>query len=662
MFILTGIFVYLERNQSPSTADGVKEPERESSPRVDPSSSNPPPSNQPSSSPSNQTESITYVELYSLVKTITTEEILNQTDSPQNAALLWTQSNSWIPAVEYNLLQRYAIATIYYALDGENWNMTGEAGAEWLTEGHECGWKSITCENNIQNVTGLDLSDDGLKGTMPNEITALSSLQVLRMNDNAQFIGEIPYSIGDLDELKVLHLHNNNLVGRIPESIGNLTKLEEFAIDNNELTGLVPQAVCDLGITDFGKNFAETLGEVKCSCCSIIPKFGFSKEFFGKEDGDKYGHAISLGGMRLAVASEQYVQTHEYNDVDGFVENPLIDLTSLGGFSSSNSKHGMCLSDDGNRLAVGFTNNHTVFILDYHADKQNWTPLLEATPISNEAGVEGDMFGEAVAFSQNGTYLAVGAPNHSDGMGRVYVYKEEKESTGDDTMSWSLLGEPIDGNVPDEKFGHAVSISASGNTIAIAGSHVYVFAYENEEWSERWDGLDVSGNVSNADDEESKHYSISLSSDGKYLAVGDPLANGEGNGSKRGCASVYGFDENVWLSYGKVEGTQDEYKAGFSVALSSDAKFMVVGTPGQDSVADFPGNAMVYDIFNKKLIQVLDGTLPGDNAGYSVAITADGIIAVGAPGLGNDGRGYVHTYQLGLENVLDSEGLMLLAP
>jgi hypothetical protein len=50
--------------------------------------------------------------------------------------------------------------------------------------------------------------------------------------------------------------------------------------------------------------------------------------------------------------------------------------------------------------------------------------------------------------------------------------------------------------------------------------------------------------------------------------------------------------------------------------------------------------------------QILEGDFPGDYFGYSTSLSEDGnILAVGAPGFGNDQQGYVRVYYLENDNV-----------
>ncbi|XP_010548767.2 PREDICTED: receptor like protein 30-like [Tarenaya hassleriana] len=56
-----------------------------------------------------------------------------------------------------------------------------------------------------------------------------------------RFTGEIPQSIGLLEEVIVLNLSSNGFTGHVPPSLANLTKLQSLDLSRNELSGSIPQ-------------------------------------------------------------------------------------------------------------------------------------------------------------------------------------------------------------------------------------------------------------------------------------------------------------------------------------------------------------------------------------------------------------------------------------
>lgn len=101
------------------------------------------------------------------------------------------------------------------------------------------------------NLVSLDLSDNGLKGTLPDSIGELKGLQFLVLSNNNEPLGgrnsakalhgSIPESIGNLTELQVLDLGGSDwLTGTIPKVIGNLQKLKTLRLYHNRLHGHIP--------------------------------------------------------------------------------------------------------------------------------------------------------------------------------------------------------------------------------------------------------------------------------------------------------------------------------------------------------------------------------------------------------------------------------------
>ena len=98
---------------------------------------------------------------------------------------------------------------------------------------------------SIDYTTILDLSNSGLSGIIPNEISNLIHLEELYLNDN-QLTGGIPSGIGNLVNLKKLYLNDNGLAGGIPNEIGNLDSLKYLDLSNNFLNGLIPSEIGNL--------------------------------------------------------------------------------------------------------------------------------------------------------------------------------------------------------------------------------------------------------------------------------------------------------------------------------------------------------------------------------------------------------------------------------
>ncbi|KAM0938353.1 putative protein kinase RLK-Pelle-DLSV family [Dioscorea sansibarensis] len=85
----------------------------------------------------------------------------------------------------------------------------------------------------------LTLLGNRISGSIPEELGGITTLQELVLEDN-MMQGPIPKSLGNLITLEKLHLSSNNFSGELPKSLGNLTNLTDFRIDGNPISGKIP--------------------------------------------------------------------------------------------------------------------------------------------------------------------------------------------------------------------------------------------------------------------------------------------------------------------------------------------------------------------------------------------------------------------------------------
>ena len=99
--------------------------------------------------------------------------------------------------------ERTALTALYEATSGQDW----KTNDGWLSDGPLDKWQRVATDENGQ-VTGLDLGANRLNG-------------------------EIPTELGDLSNLKLLYLSDNNLTGTLPQGLTALSGLESFRFHNN---------------------------------------------------------------------------------------------------------------------------------------------------------------------------------------------------------------------------------------------------------------------------------------------------------------------------------------------------------------------------------------------------------------------------------------------
>ncbi|XP_035544973.1 receptor kinase-like protein Xa21 isoform X3 [Juglans regia] len=109
----------------------------------------------------------------------------------------------------------------------------------WSSSTSVCNWVGVTCGSRHQRVIALNLSNNGLVGTIPPHIGNLSFLVSLSIRNNS-FHGSMPNELSHLYHLKLLHFRYNEFSGEIPSWIGLLTKLQRLILVSNNFEGPMP--------------------------------------------------------------------------------------------------------------------------------------------------------------------------------------------------------------------------------------------------------------------------------------------------------------------------------------------------------------------------------------------------------------------------------------
>ncbi|MEM7374740.1 MAG: T9SS type A sorting domain-containing protein [Bacteroidota bacterium] len=353
----------------------------------------------------------------------------------------------------------------------------------------------------------------------------------------------------------------------------------------------------------------------------------------GEAAGDWSGGSIALSsaGDRLAVGaiandgngtSSGHVRVFEWN---AGIWNQL--GTDINGEAAGDwFGASVSLSGDGSRLAAGATLNDGngtssghVRVFDLIAG--TWTQI--GSDLDGEAA--GDNFGFSVSLSEDGKLLAVGA-TANDGAGSNAGHTRIYEYTGG---SWGQLGADIDGETADDGFGFSVSLSSDGSWLAAGArfndgngtnaGHVRVFRLESGSWVQQ--GADIEGEAAN----DYSGWSVSISNEGR-LARGAPF--NDGNGSNAGHVQTYELIGGSWTQLGlDIEGGAAGDGLGFAVSLSADGKRLAAGAPFNDDIGTHSGKVHVYDWNGVSWLQVgssIQGTSANSRFGYSLDLSSDG--------------------------------------
>jgi hypothetical protein len=171
--------------------------------------------------------------------------------------------------------------------------------------------------------------------------------------------------------------------------------------------------------------------------------------------------------------------------------------------------------------------------------------------------------------------------------------------------AWVQMGVDIDGEAASDRSGWSVSLSSDGKIVAIAAKLNYgngsisgqtrVFQWNaiTLDWVQM--GIDIDGEA--AGDQSGS--SVSLSSDGKIVAIG--AYTNDGNGSNSGHTRVFQWNAGdastpgAWVKMGvDIDGEAADDWSGYSVSLSSDGKTVAIGARGNDGNGVDSGHVRVY--------------------------------------------------------------------
>lgn len=259
----------------------------------------------------------------------------------------------------------------------------------------------------------------------------------------------------------------------------------------------------------------------------------------------------------------------------------------------------------------------SVFVFEREGDEWTRQAKLWASD-----GVGGDVFGEEVALSADGTVLLVGAHHVGPGteMGAVYVFER-------DGAEWHERATLVkDDRESFENFGDAVALSADG-TLALVGAHgvvregdmagaVYVFERDGAGWVQRAELVSADIGLGDRFGER-----LALSQDGTRAVVAAPGDNS---------ASVFEQTDGSWTEVTKLP---TEFGRVSDVALSGDGAVAVVGNPpARDDTGEQTGAVPVFQQVEGEWVQrtrlLADDREPDDGFGAPVAVSADGTTLV----------------------------------
>jgi flagellin-like hook-associated protein FlgL len=334
----------------------------------------------------------------------------------------------------------------------------------------------------------------------------------------------------------------------------------------------------------------------------------------------------------LAAGASLYIDNVNVGAAPGALSYSqlLANLTEAGSLTS------IAMSEDGDTVSIAdFGAESTAGqVRVYSWDGSAW--------VQKGADLVGEAPGDAVSsisMSSDGDTIVVGA-SYNDGNGTDAGHARVYDWNG---SAWIQRSNDLDGESSTDYSGQSVSISADGNTLALSSpgnnsngndsGYVRIYTWSGSSWT-------AVGNPIIGESAEDKFNKVSISTDGKTVAVG--ATGNDGNGADSGHVRVYSWNGTAWIQLGAdINGEAAGDISGYSVALSDAGDTVAIGAPENDSNGSNAGHVRLYDWNGSAWVQRgadLDGEASDDRSGSSVSINSIGSsVVVGAPK--NDGNG-----------------------
>ncbi|MDB4807460.1 dockerin type I domain-containing protein [bacterium] len=279
------------------------------------------------------------------------------------------------------------------------------------------------------------------------------------------------------------------------------------------------------------------------------------------------------------------------------------------------------LNDSSTRIAI--STGRAVSIMELDTELATWVSL--GTPIMQPGIVA------SLAMDSTGNLLAI-ATADSDGIPNAQLHRF-------DGTAWNLeqgnltMGQDVAEDVKNQVAQSQVAMNAAGTRLihSIAGcgcsgtgyAKVYERNTETSTWSSLGDRIQGEGSYGSA---------TSISGDGQTITLGAPQLGTETDLFGNGLVEVLRYDTDLrqWLPHGNtIVGTANTQQLGTTVALSHDAKTLLIGSPGASTESASKGGKVGIFQFDDltsdwQLIQEHDGPDANGSFGWRAAVSATG--------------------------------------
>ncbi|KAH9679491.1 hypothetical protein KPL71_026159 [Citrus sinensis] len=175
----------------------------------------------------------------------------------------------------------------------------------------------------LNNIRTLNLHNNRLTGELPSSLRNCSQLRVLDLGKNA-FFGEIPTWIGEsLQNLIVLSLKSNKLHANIPYQLCHLGLIQVLDLSFNIISGKIPKCFNNFSAMTYERCSNPTIGFGKCIFVSpgTVYYYKYLNNLLLTWKGSENEYKSTLGLVRCLDLSS--------NKLDGAIPEEIMDLVGL---------------------------------------------------------------------------------------------------------------------------------------------------------------------------------------------------------------------------------------------------------------------------------------------------------------------------------------------
>ncbi len=248
----------------------------------------------------------------------------------------------------------------------------------------------------------------------------------------------------------------------------------------------------------------------------------------------------------------------------------------LGENTEERFGHSVCISDDGDVIAIGASNiaggsAEPGYVKVYSWNGSAWTQM--GSTLVGDAN--GNQSGSAVSMDDNGTVVAIGAI----GAGNVKVYEW-------DGADWVQKGSTISG-IASDWFGNSLELTGDGDNLIVGAkfANLYigsakVYAWNGSSWVQKGQTINGQTNYDQAG------VDVAISDDGNSIGVGSvECCNAN---SKEGVVKVYEFNGSTWVQKGSE-------MRGLDIGDHFGSRISMNSAGNRIAAADLTVSATAYD-------------------------------------------------------------------